>query len=148
MRLNGTSGCIFIFCLPRKTISNHSQKIWLFYSCKPPKRSFSFLSKLWQEIHLFSKVIFIEFYGKPLNISSYGQNSLSLPFSCQFLFFYNWISLALLTDYSKIFHSLVPLFSILLNLLLKFSCSFFFLIWAKSKHLEFNQCVVLRDKRL
>lgn len=154
MRLNEASGCIFFFFTFSEKLSNHSQKIWLFYS--PPKEEFFifFFLKLLQEIHLF----FIEFYGKPLNISLYGQNLLSWPFCCQFLFYYYCISLSLLTDCSKIFHTLVSLFSTLLNLLLKFSHSFFcfcflffccfFLIWAKSKHLECNQCVVLRDKLL
>lgn len=153
MRLQDVSFFFFTFS---EKLSNHSQKIWLFYSHTSKRRVFLFFFlKLLQEIHLF----FIEFYGKPLNISLYGQNLLSWPFCCQFLFYYYCISLSLLTDCSKIFHTLVSLFSTLLNLLLKFSHSFFlvffaclflffFLIWAKSKHVECNQCVVLRDKLL
>lgn len=117
MRLQDVS---FFFTFSEK-LSNHSQKIWLFYSHTSKRRVFVFFLKLLQEIHLF----FIEFYGKPLNISLYGQNLLSLPFCCQFLFYYYCISLSLLTDCSKIFHTLVSLFSTLLNLLLKFSHSIF-----------------------
>lgn len=134
---------LFFFTFSEK-LSNHSQKIWLFYSHTSKRRVFYFFFlKLLQEIHLF----FIEFYGKPLNISLYGQNLLSWPFCCQFLFYYYCISLSLLTDCSKIFHTLVSLFSTLKSAL-KFSHSFFcfcflffccfFLIWAKSKHLECN----------
>ena len=122
----GLQDVSLFFIFPGKLYQIIYRRFGYFIHANLQKGVFLFFSKLWQEIHLFSKVIFIEFYGKPLNVSSYGQNLLSLPFSCQFLFFYNWISLALLTDYSKIFHSLVPLFSTLLNLLLKFSCSFFF----------------------
>ena len=108
----------FFFPFSEK-LSNYSQKIWLFYSHTSKRRVFlfCFILKLLQEIHLF----FIEFYGKPLNISLYGQNLLSLPFSCQFLFSYYCISLSLLTDCSKIFDTLVSLFSTHLTLLLKFS---------------------------
>ena len=108
----------FFFPFSEK-LSNYSQKIWLFYSHTSKRRVFlfCFILKLLQEIHLF----FIEFYGKPLNIFLYGQNLLSLPFSCQFLFSYYCISLSLLTDCSKIFHILVSLFSTHLTLLLKFS---------------------------
>ena len=127
MRLKDVSLSFFTFS---EKLSNHSQKIGLFYSHTSKRRVFlfSFVLQLLQEIHLF----FIEFYGKPLNISLYGQNLFCLPFSCQFLFSYYCISLSLLTDCSKIFHTLVSLFSTHLNLLLKFSHSFFFFFFEQS----------------
>ena len=113
------------FYLLRKTIKSFTED-WAILLTHLQKKSFfvlfCFVLQLLQEIHLF----FIEFYGKPLNISLYGQNLFCLPFSCQFLFSYYCISLSLLTDCSKIFHTLVSLFSTHLNLLLKFSHSFFF----------------------
>ena len=115
------------FYLLRKTIKSFTED-WAILLTHLQKKSFfvlfCFVLQLLQEIHLF----FIEFYGKPLNISLYGQNLFCLPFSCQFLFSYYCISLSLLTDCSKIFHTLVSLFSTHLNLLLKFSHSFFFFL--------------------
>lgn len=120
MRLQDVS--FFFFYLLRKTIKSFTEDLAILLTHLQKKSFLFFFLKLLQEIHLF----FIEFYGKPLNVSLYGQNLLSLPFCCQFLFYYYCISLSLLTDCSKIFHTLVSLFSTLLNLLLKFSHSFFF----------------------
>ena len=131
MRLNEASGCIFFFFyLLRKTIKSFTEDLAILLTHLQKKSFLFFFLKLLQEIHLF----FIEFYGKPLNVSLYGQNLLSLPFCCQFLFYYYCISLSLLTDCSKIFHTLVSLFSTLLNLLLKFSHSFFFFFFFFNPH--------------
>lgn len=70
---------MYLFFLPsRKTIKSFTEDLAILLHT-PPKEEFLFFFflKLLQEIHLF----FIEFYGKPLNISLYGQNLLADHFA-------------------------------------------------------------------